>query len=117
MQNGLTYGCTKQQMLKYKEQEIFSASPERLILYLYDHIIRCCSLQDDLGATRAIAELIDGLNFEYKEISKGLLRLYDYCLTRIRAGQFDEPKMIIKELRKNWEISLNNMHQAAVQGV
>ncbi len=123
MQNGLTFSYGKQPMAKYKEQEVLSASPQRLVLHLYDHIIRCCSIRNSDGASRAVAELIDGLNFEYSEISGGLLRLYEYCLRRIKAEEFEEPMKIIKELRQTWaqvttvESQNGGKPQGSVQGV
>jgi len=115
---------SKQSMFKYKEQEIMAASPERLILYVYDHIIHCCAVKNSAGAIKGFAQLIDGLNYEYREIATGLLRIYDYCLRRLREEDYDEPYRIIKGLRESWDEgikvkqnTINNKPMASVQGV
>ena len=74
MQDSRTLSYSRQPMIKYKEQEILSASPERLVLHLYDYIIRCCSTANCRDAARAVAELIDGLDFTYNEIADNLNR-------------------------------------------
>ncbi|MBC7186283.1 MAG: flagellar protein FliS [Calditrichaeota bacterium] len=89
--------------LRYREQEILSASPERLVVHLYDFILRCCARQDGSGAARALSVLIDGLNFDYPEIAEGLFRLYDYCLRQVKRQRFEETRTIITELRAAWE--------------
>ncbi|MDZ7272052.1 MAG: flagellar protein FliS [candidate division KSB1 bacterium] len=90
-------------LLSYREQEILAAPPEKLVLHLYDFILRCCACQDSGGAARALSVLIDGLNFDYPEIAEGLFRLYDYCLRQVKARRFEETRTIITELRAAWE--------------
>ncbi len=89
--------------LKYREQEILSAPAEKLVLHLYDFILRCCARNDGTGAARALSVLIDGLNFNYPEVAEGLFRLYDYCLRQVKSGRFEETRTIITELRAAWE--------------
>jgi len=89
--------------LRYKEQEILSAPAEKLVLHLYDFILRCCARNDGAGAARALSVLIDGLNFNYPEVAEGLFRLYDYCLRQVKSQRFDETRTIITELRAAWE--------------
>jgi flagellar protein FliS len=123
MQNGISLSYGKQPMIKYKEQEVLSASPERLVLHLYDHVISCCSNNNSDGACRALVELIDSLNFDYSEISSGLLRLYEYCLKQLKVNKFDETLAIMKELRQTWAqattVKHDEKHNASgsVQGV
>ncbi len=90
-------------VLSYREQEILSAPTEKLVVHLYDFVLRCCARHDSGGASRALSVLIDGLNFDYPEIAEGLFRLYDYCLRQVKAGRFEETRTIINELRAAWE--------------
>ena len=124
MQDRITYANGKQSLLKYKRQEILAAPPERLVLHLYDYIISCCAMRNCVNASRGIAELIDGLNLEYREIAMGLLRLYEYCLRQVKAGKYDEVRTIIRGLRDSWAEALaakeGEVHKkplSSVQGV
>ena len=88
--------------VRYKAQEVMGARPEQLTLFLYDHAVQGCKKRDEEKASRALAQLIDSLNFEYEEVSAGLFRLYEYSMRRIKVGDFDVPLRILSELRDAW---------------
>jgi flagellin-specific chaperone FliS len=90
----------------YQRAHVMGASPMGLILILYDLAIASCGRSDGERASRAITELIAGLNFDYDEIAVGLFRLYEYCLGAIRAGSCDEASKILRELKGAWETAL-----------
>ena len=52
------------QMLRYQQQAIVSASPEQLILKLYDIGISACHRQDRTKLRAVLVELIGALNME-----------------------------------------------------
>jgi len=54
-----------------------------------------------------LTELIASLNFDYKEISLSLFKLYHYCQYEIRRGNFDNAVEILKELRDAWAKAFN----------
>lgn len=91
----------------YIENEILNLSPVELILKIYDIAIVSCKRKDAEKATRAITELIASLNFDYKEISLGLFKLYHYCQYEIRRGNFENAIEILKELRDAWAKAFN----------
>lgn len=86
----------------YIENEILNLSPVELILKIYDVAIVSCKRKDAEKANRAITELIASLNFDYKDISLSLFKLYHYCQYEIRRGNFDRAVEILKELRDAW---------------
>ena len=63
-------------------------------------VIDACDRKDALKVCDVIAGLIDALNFDYSEIAKSLLRLYEYCMDEVKSGNFDIPLKILKETRE-----------------
>jgi flagellin-specific chaperone FliS len=93
----------------YRTQQVAGAAPAQLLLQLYDHAIAGALRQDQRQVNAALVELIGSLNFDYEEIALGLFRLYDWCMRRARAKDWDEVLSILRELRAAWA-------QAAAQG-
>lgn len=97
----------------YKEQEVATSSPEKCVLHLYDAVIQGCAVGHRERAGKALAALIDALDFEAGgEVATGLFRLYEYCLRMVHEKQFESPKKIMKGLRDTWQTALTQ-HFAA----
>jgi len=92
---------------KYKNREVLSAPPHKLMIHIYDYIIQQCLKKDAPKASKAIALLIDSLDFEYKEISSGLFRLYEYAMRMVWEGKYDIVLHIFRELRETWQKALS----------
>jgi flagellin-specific chaperone FliS len=90
----------------YQTNQIVGASPVQLVLLTYEVIMASCARRDAGRARRGLVELIGALNFDYQEIALGLFRLYDYCLTVIGRGRFEEAAGIVRELKAAWEKAL-----------
>ncbi len=97
----------------YRHNEVAYASPQDLLLKLYDVAIASCRQRDARRSRAALVELIDSLNFEYAQVATGLLRLYNYCLDLIRDEQFDDAQAILADLRETWAKALANATGAA----
>ena len=91
----------------YLEQKILSASPDQLILYMYDAAVKGCKQKSRKRASRALIELINALNFEEREMAQQFFRLYRYCLDRVNMGKFDQAEEIISGLREAWYEKIN----------
>ncbi len=100
------------QISNYQENEVLSASPEKLILMLYDQAILGCKRQDAEKASRAVAELINSLNFKYEEISTGLFRLYDYILREIKMQKYKDALYLLTDLRQTWDVAIQQLQAA-----
>lgn len=87
---------------QYKLQEIAGASQEELVLHIYDFAIQGCVRKDEECVSKALAELIDSLNFDYQEISVGLFRLYEYMMRLVKTGVFEQPLDLLRKLRETW---------------
>jgi flagellin-specific chaperone FliS len=86
----------------YRSQQTTSAAPGQLLLQLYDHAIAGALRQDQRQVNAALVELIGALNFDYEEIAVGLFKLYDWCMRRARAKDWDEVLKILRDLRDAW---------------
>ena len=96
---------------QYLNNEINQASPAQLVLKVYDFAILNCQRKNMLKTNEAIQVLINSLNFDLegaREISVGLLRLYQYCQDLTRKNKFEEAQNILTELRDTWKMALKN---------
>lgn len=98
--------------IAYKAQEVFSASPERLVLMLYDYVMAACKRCDSKKASSGLAALIDSLDFEAGEVATGLFRLYRYAMEEIKAGRFEEALSVVRGLREAWAEALKSSPHA-----
>lgn len=86
----------------YGREQLLNLTPVEVIQRLYDYAILGCKKDDPTLAQRAINELIVALNFEHKEVSFGLFRLYDYCKGRIQKRDYHAALEILEPLRETW---------------
>ncbi len=86
----------------YLIQKIMSARPEQLISYIYDAAIAGCVNKDRAKASRAVQELINSLNFEYKEIAITFFNVYRHINFLIRTGKFETARNMLTEIKKSW---------------
>ena len=90
----------------YREQQLANQSPGRLVLLAYDTALRACRTGQRGLLNRVLHELIAGLDLEQWEIAAGLLRLYEYVLRQVRAGEIEEARGILQDLRDTWETAV-----------
>ena len=89
----------------YLSKDILDASPQKLLIKVYDYAITNCRKNDMLKTNRALGELINSLNFESnetKEFSLGLMSLYQFCQDQMRKGKNEIVENILTELRASW---------------
>lgn len=108
---------------QYKQTSIETASPEKLILMLYDGAIKFINqakiYMDEknieetnkalIKTQNIISELIIGLNMDTGEIARNLYNLYDYFQRRLVEANtkkdthiLDEVLGYLEELRDTW---------------
>jgi flagellin-specific chaperone FliS len=90
------------QITGYLTNEIMGLSSTEIILKIYDFAIINLKKREQQKAMRAITELIVSLNFDYKDFSIGLYKLYQYCRDQIIHGNFDNALVILEGLRDSW---------------
>ena len=89
----------------YLAKDILDASPQKLLLKVYDFAITSCRKNDLEKTNKALNELINSLNFENsetKEFSLGLMSLYQFCQDQMRKGENEIVENILIELRASW---------------
>ena len=97
----------------YKKQEILMSTPEQCVLHTYDIAIQSCARKESLKAGRAVAALVDALNFDTdSDLASQLFRLYQYCINLIHRQEFENPIKILKELRETWQKVMANQAAA-----
>jgi len=87
---------------KYRQQDVISASPLRLVIMTYDLAIRACEQQDFAKATKTISALRDALDLNYPDVAVGLFQLYQWCLDCIRKNDYASALTTLTELRSAW---------------
>lgn len=87
---------------EYRNQDVMSASPIRLVVMAYDVAIKACETQDFARSTQAVSLLRDALNFDYADVAVGLFGLYQWCLDCIRQGDYASALQTLRELRLAW---------------
>ena len=105
-------GMMNSKLARYKQNEVFTSSPEKLVLLLYDQAILGCKKQDEERASLALSELINSLNFNYAEVATGLFKLYDYLLRNVKQSEFNHALDILTELRQTWSSAIQNLKAA-----
>ncbi len=89
---------------RYQQQSITTASPERLVLKLYDLGISSCRRDDRAKLRAVLVELISSLDFERGgEIADQLHGLYDFCLRASTDESLEPIQDILEGLREAWK--------------
>jgi flagellar secretion chaperone FliS len=89
----------------YVTNEIMDASPQKLIMKIYDFAISQCKNENLEKTNKALAELINSLRFDSEEVSEisiGLKKLYEFCQDQMRKKNYDVVLQILTELRETW---------------
>lgn len=91
-------------MRQYQHQAIATASPERLVVKLYDLGIAAC-YRDDRPKVRAVlVELMAALNHERGgELAGRLQAIYEYCLNESAMGNLSLVAELLAGLREAWQ--------------
>jgi flagellar secretion chaperone FliS len=100
-----------QRINQYISNEILSATPEQLIMKIYDFAIVNCQRHNIIKTNEALQVLINALNFDdpaAKEISIGLFRLYQFGQDQMRKRKYDVTLRVLTELKEAWETALKN---------
>ena len=106
-----SFNTANQKINQYLNNEILSATPEQLIMRIYDFAIVNCQKHNMIKTNDALQVLINALNFDNpaaKEISIGLFRLYQFCQDQMRKRKYEVVQRVLTELKESWEKALKN---------
>lgn len=91
-------------MRQYQQQAIKTASPELIILKLYDLAIASCNRGDRAKVRAVLVELISSLNFDKGgEIAQRLYDIYEFSLTESATGDLAVVSELLTGLRDAWK--------------
>lgn len=90
----------------YLVKEIMEATPQQLLIKLYDFTITNCQRHNLEKTNSGLQELINSLKFEpeeVKEVAFGFLKLYRFCQEEMRKRNYNSVYKILTELRDEWK--------------
>ncbi|NLY76540.1 MAG: flagellar export chaperone FliS [Tissierellia bacterium] len=114
---------------QYKQNAVFTATPEELTLMLYDGCIKFMNMakyhiengniqkshESLIRAQNIIYELIGTLDYKY-EIASNFRKLYDFVLSRLidanlrkEVKPIEEALEIVTELRNTWKEAMSSV--------
>lgn len=102
----------KSKLNPYLVKEVMEASPQQLLIKIYDFAITSCQKHDLYKTNAALQQLISALRFdtnEVREVSIGFLKLYQYCQDQMRKKNYSMVIEILTELRKSWLEAFNKL--------
>jgi len=95
----------KSKLNSYLVKEIMEATPQQLLIKILDFAILHCQKHDLIKTNAALQQLISALRFDtpdVREISIGLLKLYQYCQDQMRKKNYANVLEILTSLRESW---------------
>lgn len=101
----------KSKLNPYLVNQILNASPEQLLIKVFDFAVVHSEKKDMIKTNTAIQELINFLRFDddrFKDLAINLLRLYQFCQDQARKGNFEIVTKILTELRESWLQAIQN---------
>jgi len=101
----------KSKLNPYLSNQILNASPEQLLIKVFDFAVINSEKKDMIKTNTAVQELIGFLRFDDesdKELSINLIGLYQYCQDQARKNNFDLVTKILTELRESWLQAIQN---------
>ena len=106
----LTANKNRNRLNQYLVNEITQATPQQLLIKIYDFAIVNCKKENLAKTNEALQVLINALSFDGKEVSEistGLLKLYQYCQNEMRNKNYTIVYKILNELKESWLIAFN----------
>lgn len=90
----------------YLVKEVLESTPQKLLLKVFDYAIVNCKKGNVENTNKVLSELIKALNFdnpEAREMSLGLLQLYQYSQEEMRKNNTEIVLRILTGLRDTWQ--------------
>ena len=111
MYSSANVNSNKNRLHKYVVNEIIESNPQQLLIKVYDLAILHCQRHDLIKTNEVLQELITALRYdsdEMREISIGLLKLYQYSQDQMRKKNYEIVYKILTELRQTWVEAFQN---------
>ena len=105
-----TDSVNKNRVSAYLVNDILDASPQKLLIKIYDFAIAQSKNKNLEKTNKALTELISALRFDNEEVSEisiGLRKLYEFCQDQMRKQNYDIVVEILTDLRQTWVKALS----------
>jgi flagellin-specific chaperone FliS len=86
----------------YQRSRVMTASPEQLILYVYDAAVNALQRQDRIRSLEAVNLLVSSLRYEHRDLAMSFYRSYDSVQRQIMRGNYGLAQTILREMRETW---------------
>jgi len=109
----------------YLVQKVMTASPEQLVLYVFDAASLACSRKDKKKAMEALQVLIGALKFDYHEIATTFYNTYRGIINLVNQNKYDEAKAmivngfiepIVRLLPLEYAVEMNRLIELGMEG-
>jgi len=88
---------------QYQRDALVGATPEKLVVKIYDIAIAACHAGDRARLRAALVQLVNGLDFERGgDLARRLHAIYVYGLTESALGDLAPIAEVLNELRSVW---------------
>lgn len=77
-------------------------SPVQFLISLYDAAIEACQQRQGAQTRSAVLDLMAALNLPHSRSSSRLFTLFEWCLNRLEARDFQETGEILRVIREAW---------------
>ncbi|MFT5141856.1 MAG: flagellar protein FliS [Rhodothermales bacterium] len=105
---------TQNRFSSYQAQAVMSASPEQLIVKLYDLGISACHREDRFKVRAVLRELISSLDMDKGgELAGRLYALYAFCMDHSSSEELEVIADLLSGLREVWKSSVVGSTRAA----
>ncbi|MCK5520032.1 MAG: hypothetical protein KAI81_02880 [Candidatus Marinimicrobia bacterium] len=91
----------------YLVQKVMTASPEQLVLYVFDAASLACKRKDKDKAMQALQVLIGSLKFDYHEIATNFYNTYHGIINVINQDKYDLATTMIADIKGTWQEAMN----------
>lgn len=89
-------------LVRKPRRTVSAATPHQLVGMAYDLAIMACERKEESRSEKAILLLREVMRSAGPEDSSDLMTFYDWCLERIRQGEFAQAAQTLSDLRKAW---------------
>lgn len=101
-------------MRQYHQQAVAAATPEQLVLKLYDLALASVHRNDRAKLRAVLVELVGSLNLEGGgELAARLHALYTYCIEQSAQGDLAPLGALLEPLRDAWRQGVVEQRPAA----
>ena len=91
----------------YLVQKVMTASPEQLVVYVFDAALIACARRNKSKSIEAVQALISSIRFDHQDIATTFFNTYGSIINYIKKDDFPTAEKLLSEIKKTWKIAMN----------